>query len=161
MSKESGIKLIVWILLFEVIGFFLGLLTQENIHSWYEGLHKSILTPPGWVFSLVWSILYAFLAVVGFTLWQNRHQPQNKTVLRLYLIQLMMNWIWTPLFFQLHWLGFSFLWIVVMVALNAAIILITMKNKDKEITLLLTPYFFWLIFASYLNGIIWTLNTQA
>ncbi|VEB33598.1 TspO/MBR family protein [Legionella cherrii] len=161
MRKESGIKLIVWILFFEVIGFFLGLLTQENIYSWYEGLHKSILTPPGWVFSLVWSILYAFLAIVGFTLWQNRHKPQNKTVLRLYLIQLIMNWIWTPLFFQLHWLGFSFLWIVVMVALNAAIVLMTIKNKQKEITLLLTPYFFWLVFASYLNGIIWILNTQA
>ncbi len=72
-----------------------------------------------------------------------------------------MNWIWTPLFFQLHWLGFSFLWIVIMVCLNAVLILIAMKNKDKITTLLITPYFLWLIFASYLNGIIWILNTQA
>ncbi|AWN73068.1 TspO/MBR family protein [Legionella anisa] len=159
MNKTSGIKPIVWILFFEMIGFFLGLLTQANIHSWYQALHKSTLTPPGWVFSVVWSILYAFLAIVGFTLWQNRHKPQTKTILNLYLVQLIMNWIWTPLFFQLHWLGFSFLWILVMVGFNAAIILITMKNKDKAITLLMTPYFLWLIFASYLNGIIWTLNT--
>ncbi len=68
MNKTSGIKLIVWILFFEMIGFFLGLLTQANIYSWYEGLHKSILTPPGWVFSVVWLILYALLAIVGFTL---------------------------------------------------------------------------------------------
>lgn len=159
LNKVNAIKLIVWILFFEMVGFFLGLLTQANIHSWYEVLHKSTLTPPGWVFSLVWSILYAFLAIVGFILWQNRHKPQTKMILNLYLVQLIMNWIWTLLFFQLHWLGFSFLWIVVMVGLNAGIILITMKNKDKATTLLMTPYFLWLIFASYLNGIIWTLNT--
>lgn len=144
-----------------MIGFLLGLLTQANIHSWYEALHKSILTPPGWVFSVVWSILYTFLAIVGFTLWQNRHKPQTNIVFNIYLIQLIMNWIWTPLFFQLHWLGFSFLWIVIMVCLNAVLILIAMKNKDKITTLLITPYFLWLIFASYLNGIIWILNTQA
>ena len=159
LNKISVIKLIVWVLVFEMLGFFLGLSTQANIHSWYEGLHKSILTPTGWVFSVVWSILYAFLAIVAFTLWRNRHKPQTKTLFNLYLVQLIMNWIWTPLFFQLHWLGFSFLWILVMVGFNAAIILITMKNKDKAITLLMTPYFLWLIFASYLNGIIWTLNT--
>ena len=159
MSKANGIKLIVWILFFEVIGFFLGILTQANIHSWYEGLHKSILTPPGWVFSVVWSILYTLLAIVAFTLWQNRNKPQTKTVLSLYFVQLIMNWIWTPLFFQLHWIGFSFLWIVVMVILNAIIIL-KIKNTEREIALLLTPYFVWLIFASYLNGMIWILNTQ-
>ncbi len=108
MNKSHLIKLIVWILFFEMIGFFLGLLTQANIHSWYESLHKSILTPPGPVFSVVWSILYALLAIVCFTLWQNRHKSQTKTVSNLFLIQLIMNWIWTPLFFQFHWLGFSF-----------------------------------------------------
>ncbi|PWY54337.1 tryptophan-rich sensory protein [Legionella qingyii] len=161
MNKKNGMQLVIWILFFELVGFFLGLLTQANIYSWYEELHKSILTPPGWVFSVVWSILYAFLAIAGFTLWKNRNNPETKTILSLYLVQLMMNWIWTPLFFQLHWLGFSFLWIVIMVGLNAAIILITIKSKEKGILLLIIPYSLWLIFASYLNGIIWTLNMQA
>lgn len=160
LNKITGIKLISWILSFELIGFFLGLLTQANIYSWYEGLHKSTLTPPGWVFSVVWSILYAFLAIIGFRLWQNRSRPQIKMVLNLYLVQLIMNWVWTPLFFQLHWIRFSFLWIVVMICLNALIIL-KIKNIEKGIALLLTPYFLWLIFASYLNGMIWILNTQA
>lgn len=160
LTKTNGIKLIIWILSFELIGFFLGLLTQANIYSWYEGLHKSTLTPPGWVFSVVWSILYAFLAIVGFTLWQNRSRPQIKIILYLYLVQLIMNWVWTPLFFQLHWIGFSFLWIVVMISLNALIIL-KIKNMEKGIALLLTPYLLWLIFASYLNGMIWILNAQA
>lgn len=100
MRKKNGIKLIIWILMFELIGFSLGLLTRANIPSWYEGLYKSILTPPGWVFSVVWIILYAFLAIVGFILWQNRSKPQIRRALNLYLVQLIMNWVWTPLFFS-------------------------------------------------------------
>ncbi|KTD58122.1 tryptophan-rich sensory protein [Legionella sainthelensi] len=157
MSKKIGIKLIIWILTFELIGFVLGLLTQANIPSWYEGLHKSILTPPGWVFSIVWIILYVFLAIIGFILWQSRCQPQIKMLFNLYLLQLIMNWMWTPLFFQLHWMGFSFLWILIMIGLNAIIIL-KIKNIERGIALLLIPYFLWIIFASYLNGMIWILN---
>ncbi|KTC90471.1 TspO/MBR family [Fluoribacter dumoffii] len=153
------IKLIIWILCFQLIGFFLGIMTQANIPSWYNGLHKSTLTPPGWVFSLVWSLLYALLAIVGFMLWQNRSKPQIKTILNLYLVQLIMNWAWTPLFFHLHWIGFSFLWILLMIGLNALIIL-KVKNIERVVGLLLTPYFLWLIFASYLNGVIWFLNSQ-
>lgn len=146
--------------MFELIGFILGLLTRANIPSWYEGLYKSILTPPRWVFSVVWIILYAFLAIVGFILWQNRSKPQIRRALNLYLVQLIMNWVWTPLFFQLHWIGFSFLWIVVIIGLNAIIIL-NLNKIEKGITLLLIPYFLWIIFAGYLNGMIWILNSQA
>lgn len=81
-------------------------------------------------------------------------------VLYLYLVQLIMNWVWPPLFFQLHWIDFSFLWIVVMISLNVLIIL-KIKNMEKGIAFLLTPYFLWLIFADYLNGMIWILNTPA
>ena len=76
LSKKNGIKLILWILSFELIGFFLGLLTQANILSWYEGLNKSILTPPGWVFSIVWPLLYVCLAILGFHLWQHHSKPR-------------------------------------------------------------------------------------
>lgn len=126
--------------MFSVDRIFLGIMTQANIPSWYNGLHKSTLTPPGWVFSLVWSLLYALLAIVGFMLWQNRSKPQIKTILNLYLVQLIMNWAWTPLFFHLHWIGFSFLWILLMIGLNALIIL-KVKNIERVVGLLLTPIF--------------------
>lgn len=158
LNKRNAIKLIFWILSFELIGFLLGLITQANIPSWYEGLHKSSLTPPGWIFSLVWSTLYAVLGYVAFKLWENRGKSEIKSALNLYLVQLAMNWAWTPLFFQLHWMGFSFLWILVLIGLNAIIIL-KIKNIEKGCAVLLTPYLLWLVFASYLNGMIWLLNT--
>ena len=157
LKFNEWIKIIIWIVVFEAIGFFLGMLTQAHLYSWYEGLNKSALTPPGPVFSIVWSILYALLAIVGWVLWNNRDNIKIKYLIYLYFIQLVMNWAWTPIFFQLHWLGFSFLWIIVMIFLNAVIIA-GIKNDKKVIALTLTPYFLWLIFAAYLNGVIWILN---
>jgi len=105
LNKNSWIKLIIWIITFELIGFSLSIMTEANIHSWYEGLNKSILTPPGFVFSIVWSILYVLLAIAGWMIWQKRENIEMRPALYLYISQLLMNWAWTPLFFQLHLIG--------------------------------------------------------
>lgn len=137
--------------------FFLGMLTQANIPSWYLGLNKSGLTPPGPVFSIVWSILYALLAIVGWVLWCSRNESEMRSVFYLYSVQMLMNWAWTPLFFVLHWTGLGLLWILVMAGLTGLLIL-SLKNKKKSIAILLLPYLVWLLFAAYLNGVIWLLN---
>jgi benzodiazapine receptor len=157
LNKNAWIKLTIWIVAFEIIGFYLGLLTQDNLHSWYEELHKSTLTPPGWVFSIVWSILYGLLAVAGWALWHQRNNIEIRPALYFYISQLLMNWVWTPLFFQLHWIGFSLIWIVILTILTF-VTLYSIKNKKKGICLLLIPYFIWLLFATYLNYAIWLLN---
>ncbi|HAT8125307.1 TPA: tryptophan-rich sensory protein [Legionella pneumophila] len=137
--------------------FFLGMLTQANIPSWYEELNKSGLTPPGPVFSIVWSILYALLAIVAWVLWCSRNESEMRSVFYLYSVQMLMNWAWTPLFFMLHWTGLGFLWILVMAGLTGLLIL-SLKNKKESIAILLLPYLVWLLFAAYLNGMIWLLN---
>ncbi|HCD9500106.1 TPA: tryptophan-rich sensory protein [Legionella pneumophila] len=133
------------------------MLTQANIPSWYLGLNKSGLTPPGPVFSIVWSILYALLAIVGWVLWCSRNESEMRSVFYLYSVQMLMNWAWTPLFFVLHWTGLGLLWILVMAGLTGLLIL-SLKNKKKSIAILLLPYLVWLLFAAYLNGVIWLLN---
>lgn len=150
-------KLATWIIVFEAIGFFLKGITQANLYPWYEGLNKSSLTPPGFVFSIVWSILYALLAIVGWALWKNKSNHKTKNLIHLYFVQLIMNWAWTPLFFQLHWIGFSFLWIMAITILTG-IIIVKANDEKKEISLALIPYLLWLIFAAYLNGMIWVMN---
>ncbi|HAT8321100.1 TPA: tryptophan-rich sensory protein [Legionella pneumophila] len=137
--------------------FFLGMLTQANIPSWYEELNKSGLTPPGPVFSIVWSILYALLAIVAWVLWCSRNESEMRSVFYLYSVQMLMNWAWIPLFFVLHWTGLGFLWILVMAGLTGLLIL-SLKNKKESIAILLLPYLVWLLFAAYLNGMIWLLN---
>lgn len=148
---------LVWVLVFQFVGFILGRITQHDIASWYSTLQKSILTPPSIVFPIVWFFLYCMLAISGYSLWRVRHQPQAKLALAFYMPQVLLNWAWTPLFFHFHWVGFSFLCIATMAVLTLITILIT-RNQYKLSCVLLIPYFIWLIFAGYLNAIIWTLN---
>lgn len=143
-------------MLFESIGFLMGLLTQANIYPWYEQLNKSVLTPPGFVFSIVWSFLYAILAVIAWIL-SNQNQADSKQVTLLFALQTLMNWVWTLLFFGLHWLIPSALWLISLTCLN--ILLVIKAKKTHEIIVwLLSPYLLWLAFASYLNVVIALMN---
>lgn len=155
MTIKTWVKLIAWILIFEIIGYFLGGITQANIDPWYRDLHKSSLTPPDVVFAVTWSFLYILLAIVGWHLSKYKNHPNVWAVYRLYWIQMCMNWAWPILFFQLHWVGFSFIWMCGLIAFNIAIFA---WMKPKELVWLLLPYLIWLIFATYLNGVVWYLN---
>lgn len=156
MRLNNSIKLILWLVGFQVIGFFLGLMTAANIQPWYNNLNKSFLTPPGPVFSIVWPLLYALLALVAWILLSQKKEA-NKVILYLYALQMLMNWAWTPLFFQFHWLKLSAIWLIILTCLNLALI-IQAKEKQKMIALLLAPYVLWLMFASYLNLFIALMN---
>ncbi|MFA6303440.1 MAG: TspO/MBR family protein [Legionella sp.] len=155
--KKNWAQAIIWIVAFQVVGLVLGLLTKDNIMSWYQYLNKSNLTPPSIAFSIVWPILYVMIALAGYSLWRQRKDPDAKIALYFYSAQLIMNWLWTPLFFQLHYIGFSFVWILILTLLTLITIYLT-RNKFKFACLMLVPYFLWLLFASYLNGTIWLLN---
>lgn len=152
MRLNNLIKLIFWIVLFESIGFVLGLVTQANINPWYANLNKSTLTPPGFIFSIVWTFLYGLLAVITWIL-SNQSREYPKKVVALFALQMLMNWAWTPLFFALHLLIPSAVWLVGLTCLNVLLI-IEVKKSHKTIAWLLSPYLLWLVFASYLNVII-------
>ena len=145
--------LALWIIFFESVGFLLGLLTSNNIPLWYAGLHKSALTPPAITFSIVWPILYAFIAFVGYQLWRNK----EKDIFHYYAVNVVFNWLWTPLFFSLHWIGFSFIWILILTLLTL-VITIKLRKNYNYLSNLFFIYFLWLVFASYLNGVIYLSN---
>lgn len=150
---------LLWIAVFQLVGYGLGRITQHDILSWYPTLHKSILTPPDIVFPIVWSVLYCMLAVSGYSLWQYRHHPKAKLALSLYGLQVLLNWAWTPLFFYFHWIGTSLFCIMAIIILTLMTIIIT-RNTYKLSCVMLIPYFIWLIFAGYLNAMIWILNAS-
>ncbi len=150
---------LLWIVVFQFIGYGLGRITQHDIVSWYPTLHKSTLTPPDIVFPIVWFVLYCMLAVAGYSLWQHRHQPKAKLALVFYGFQLLLNWAWTPLFFYFHWIGLSLLCIAAIIMLTLITIIIT-RNTYKLSCVMLLPYFIWLLFAGYLNAVIWMFNAS-
>ena len=150
---------LLWIVVFQIIGYFLGMITQHNIVSWYPTLHKSSLTPPDIFFPIVWFILYCMLAVSGYVLWHYRHQPKAKLALVFYTLQILLNWAWMPLFFYFHWIGVSLFCIAAIIILTLITILFTHKTYKLSCVLLI-PYFIWLLFAGYLNAVIWVLNAS-
>jgi len=153
-NATKWIKLIAWIIIFEMIGMLMGILTQNNF-NWYDGLMKSALTPPGYVFSIVWSILYLMLAVIGWALYQHPKSRVSERII--YFLQLAINFAWTPLFFQWHMIGLSFIAIISMIFLNI-ILIVKLTVQKKWVAYSLIPYLMWLLFAAYLNGFIWFNN---
>lgn len=146
----------IWIALLQFVGFALGKITKSNMH-WYSSLHKSIASPSPKIFSIAWTILYIMIAMVGHFLWKRRHEQKINPLLILYAIQLLLNWIWTPIFFEWKLIGLAFLLIVSMILLNLCIIIQTRK-KYFFVAAMMIPYSMWLVFAGYLNFIIWKIN---
>ena len=148
-------SLFLWILSLIGIGGLIGATTKPELHSWYHQLLRSPLTPPNYVFPLVWTILYGMLGGCGWLLWRQAAQPS--TIRRLYLLQLVLNWAWTPVFFGCHLIG-SALVILLLMDVLVSLMLYYAYPYQRYIMILLIPYLWWLLFASYLNGYIWYYN---
>ena len=108
----------------------------------YQSLVKSNLNPPGYVFGIVWSILYLLM---GITAWRTFYTIKN-----LFYIQLFFNAIWSWLFFSFHLPVISLIDIWLLIFINIKILFMILK-QDKLAAFLYTPYIVWLLFASYLN----------
>ena len=142
-----------WIVILQVVCYFMGQITQANLSAWYHPLIKSTLTPPPIMFAIVWPALYVLLAVLGAMIFSKETQYSQKIKV-LYLTQLILNCSWTPIFFYLHWVGIALCVLSSMVVITTALI-IAGYAKNKKIFFLLMPYLIWIIFATYLNAIIW------
>ena len=109
---------------------------------WYQELNKSLLNPPGYIFGIVWPILYILMSISAF-----RTFPETR---KLFLIQLFFNAIWSWLFFEFNMPVIALVNIWFLIVLNI-ILFIKMIRIDALSGILLLPYVIWLIFASYLN----------
>lgn len=79
---------ILWILVLEAIGGGIGIMTSANIDNWYADLNRSPLNPPGWVFGIVWPVLYALIAMAGWRIWSRRQKPPMRTLWFLFILQM-------------------------------------------------------------------------
>ncbi len=124
-----------------------GLFTPSGITSdWYMTLNKAPWTPPGWVFGFAWtSIMICLTAYMSIAL-----KKKNTFLTRLYSLQLVLNVIWTPVFFYFRQAELGLLIIVLLTMLVTAIVFIFRKDKNSK-SILLAPYFIWLCIATSLN----------
>ena len=131
--------------------------TASSVKTWYPGLLKRAGTPPPWVFGPVWSILYLLMAVAAWLVWRQRIYENVWLALSLFIVQLILNGLWSLAFFGLRRPGAALVEIIVLLA---AIALTAMRfaESSRVAFWLMTPYGAWVLYASYLNFGIWRLN---
>ena len=127
-----------------------GLSTVYTDWSWYESLNKPSFNPPNYLFGIVWPILYLLMSIVSFI--------NAKTIYKLYFLQLVINGLWSWIFFAFQSIGFAFLDIVVLIFLNILIMKQLRETQAWLSLMLYTPYILWITFASILNLSILVLN---
>jgi len=125
--------------------------------GWYAELAKPAWNPPNWVFGPAWTTLYAMMAVAAWLVWQRGGWKPRRRPLALYLVQLALNALWTPLFFGLHRPGLAFAEIMVLDTALLATVLAFWRARLAA-GLLLVPYALWVTFATVLNFTIWRMN---
>ena len=121
-------------------------------------INKPPLSPPGWLFPVVWTILYLLMGLASwFVLTSGKPKEQVSSAIRVYVLQLIVNFFWSLIFFGLGQYLFAFFWLLLLWML----IIVTMVRFYRIRQLageLLLPYFLWVTFAGYLNFAIWLLN---
>jgi benzodiazapine receptor len=158
MKLAIVIKFIICLALTFSAAFVGSLFTREAVPDWYATLNKPIFTPPDWLFGPVWAILYLLMAISAFIVWQKSLvNPAVRIALTVYLIQLILNALWSVIFFGLKLPLPAFIEILL---LWSAIVFTIIAFVRVSITaaLILVPYILWVSFAAVLNFFIWFLN---
>ena len=135
-----------------------GFFTAGAVRDWYPTLAKPAWNPPAWVFGPVWTILYGMMAVAAWLIWRQRREGPVTMPIVLFAVQLLLNAVWSPLFFGLHRLDIAFVDIVLLWLALAATLWLFLKRRRAAGWLLL-PYLLWVSFAAALNFAIWRLNS--
>ncbi len=142
----------------EAVGALSGFLSMEGSRSFSETVAQPPLSPPGILFPIVWTILYALMGISAARVYLAEPSQARSQGLNLWIAQLVINFFWSLIFFNDHAFGFAFFWLLGLWALVALMILQFWKT-DKVAALLQLPYLLWLTFAAYLNAGVWYLNS--
>ena len=151
------VGLIVAVLVCFAAGAVGGLATASSVDSWYTTINKPKWNPPGWVFGPVWSALYLMMGISAWLVWKNSSLKESKLALGWFGFHLLLNILWSIIFFGLKQPGWAVIEITAL-WLSIAIAIVLFFRYSKLAAGLLVPYWLWVSFASVLNYTIWSLN---
>lgn len=181
--KVNWKALIISILIPLAAGALAGFLTMGGMES-FASMNQPPLSPPAWLFPIVWTILYTLMGISSYLIYTGESQKRQRSVqsveenkrkedesrkknteknkaksqaLTTYGYQLLVNFLWPVFFFNFQWYFFSFLWLAFLWIFVAKMIL-EFGQISKTAALLNVPYLLWLSFAGYLNLGVWLLN---
>lgn len=142
----------------EAVGALSGWLTRDGTMIFNEAVIQPPLSPPAIVFPIVWTILYALMGISAARIAMQPPSAEKTRSRNLYLLQLLVNFLWSPIFFNLQAYGAAFVWLLLLWTL-VLLMIVSFRRIDPLAAKLQIPYLIWLTFAAYLNLGVWILNT--
>ncbi len=135
-----------------------GLATARGM-DWYDSIKQPSVTPPGFVFSIAWTIIFILTAISVLIYWNRAYRNLRFVfVITLFLLNGLLNVLWSYLFFNLHLVGAAIVEMIFLEITILALIILT-RHNSRTASILLYPYAFWVIFATYLAYQILLLNS--
>lgn len=152
-------KFIIAFMVCQAVGIIAGLLTQNEMSTWFSTLNKPSWNPPAYLFAPVWTLLYFLMGTSLWLIWKNNTAPETQKMRAMvtFAFQLFLNFMWSILFFKCHSPALAF----IDITLLTIAILVTIgrfARMSKLAAWLLLPYLLWVCFATLLNYRIWSMN---
>lgn len=155
--RKNGKTLLICILVPFLVGGLSGWLTRGSMEA-FEQMCKPPLSPPGWLFPIVWTVLFALMGVASYLVLTSESREEDiARALRLYALQLTVNFFWSILFFNLSLCWAAFVWLLLLWGLVLLTAVRFGRIRPRAGSLLI-PYLLWITFAGYLNLSICLLN---
>lgn len=145
--RHHPVRVLLGFIAAVVVTAVVGSLFSVSAGAEYLALHRPSWAPPSWLFGPVWTVLYGLIAVSGWLAWR---AGAGRGELTLFGVQLVLNALWTPLFFGLGWFGAAFAEILVL-WLTIVALIVGFWSRSRAAALLLVPYLAWVSFAAALN----------
>lgn len=149
---KNRIALAAFLVLVVGGGTAIGLVARPE--GWYAALEKPPFNPPDGIFAPVWTLLYVLIAVAGWRVWT---RDAGGAAMRLWAAQLVLNFLWSPVFFVARGIGAALAVIALLLAAILAFVAASW-SADRAAALMFVPYAAWVAFAALLNASIWILN---
>ncbi len=158
MQAKDIVLLLICVAGCLLIGFAGSYFTSQSIPTWYQGLSKPFFSPPNWLFGPVWTILYIMMGLALYLVVKQGLKSANvRSTVFIFMLQLLLNLLWSVLFFGFQspiaaFIEIVFLWVFILITI------IAFRKISKPAGYLLVPYNIWVLFASLLNLSIVFLN---
>ena len=157
MNRPTFKQYAFWIGLSEATGLLSGYLTRTATESYSQMNQKPCLSPPGWVFGVIWPLLFALMGISAARVWSAPPTQARSRGMNLFVAQLIVNFFWSPIFFNARAYGLALAWLLLLWVL-VFLMIRQFRKVDPTAALLQIPYLLWLTFAAYLNYAFWQIN---
>ena len=158
-KSRNIVVFITSIIICELAGVIGAVFTASSVPTWYASLNKPFITPPSEVFGPAWTTLYFLMGLSAFLVWRLGWKVKGvKIALSFFIIQLILNALWTFIFFGLKSPLYAFIEIIVL-WISIVLTIIFFFKLSRSAGILLIPYILWVSFAAFLNFLLWRLNS--